>query len=97
MKDFCYKPLSGQEYTAEYIKQVIIDENVLFVKLQFVDLNGQVKNVAIPAHHIDKILDNDIMLYILALTMVYNKNLSFNLLNSKNGVNVTIPIIIIIF
>ena len=62
MKDFCYKPLSGQEYTAEYIKQVIIDENVLFVKLQFVDLNGQVKNVAIPAHHIDKILDNDIML-----------------------------------
>ena len=62
MKEFCHKPLSGKTYTDEDIKQRIKEENVVFVKLQFVDINGQVKNVAIPACHIDKILDNDIML-----------------------------------
>ena len=62
MKDFCYKTLSGKNYSAADIKRIIEDEHVLFVKLQFVDINGQVKNVAIPACHIDKILENEIML-----------------------------------
>lgn len=62
MKDFCHKTLSGKEITAEDIKKAIEDENIAFIKLQFVDINGQVKNVAIPSCHIDKILDNEIML-----------------------------------
>ncbi len=62
MKDFCYKPLSGKEITTADIKKAIVEQNVAFIKLQFVDLNGQVKNVAIPACHVDKVLDNDIML-----------------------------------
>lgn len=62
MKDFCHKTLSGKEITTEDIKKAIKDENIAFIKLQFVDINGQVKNVAIPSCHIDKILDNEIML-----------------------------------
>ena len=30
--------------------------------MQFVDINGQVKNLTIPSEHIDKALDNEIML-----------------------------------
>jgi len=62
MKDFCHKTLSGKNYTNADIKKIIEEEHVVFVKLQFVDINGQVKNVSIPACHIDKILDNEIML-----------------------------------
>ena len=29
-----------------------------FIKLQFVDINGQVKNLAVPSEHIDRILNN---------------------------------------
>lgn len=62
MKEFCHQTLSGKNYTSTDIKRIIEEEHVVFVKLQFVDINGQVKNVAIPACHIDKILDNEIML-----------------------------------
>jgi glutamine synthetase len=48
--------------TNEDIIKIIKSENVLFVRLQFVDINGQVKNMAIPATQIDKILNNEIML-----------------------------------
>ena len=58
MKEFSYTPLSGKSYADEDIIKAIADDNVKFVKLQFVDLNGQAKNVAIPACHIEKILNN---------------------------------------
>ncbi|MCQ2738826.1 MAG: type I glutamate--ammonia ligase [bacterium] len=53
---------NGLNYTDEDIKNLINEYNVQFVKLQFVDINGQVKNLAIPSEHIDRILNNDIML-----------------------------------
>lgn len=55
-------PLNGESYTAEEIKRLIGEYNVQFIKLQFVDINGQVKNIAIPSEHIDRILNNEIML-----------------------------------
>ena len=60
--EFHHIPLDGVEYTDEDIKRLINEYNVQFIKLQFVDINGQVKNLAIPSDHIDRILNNEIML-----------------------------------
>ncbi len=60
--EFQHMPLTGANYTDEDIKKLIKEFDVQFVKLQFVDINGQVKNLAIPSEHIDRILNNDIML-----------------------------------
>ncbi len=62
MSDFTYKRLDGKDLSADDIKQIIKERNVRFIKLQFVDINGQVKNISIPASHIDKVLANEIML-----------------------------------
>ena len=44
------------------IKKVIKEQDVQFIQLQFVDINGMVKSLTIPSEHIDKILANDMML-----------------------------------
>ena len=62
MSDFTYKRADGKKYTEADIKQIIKERNIRFIKLQFVDINGQVKNISIPAAHIDKVLANQIML-----------------------------------
>jgi len=60
--EFIHKIPSNKNYTDEDIKDLIREANIQFIKLQFVDINGQVKNLAIPAEHIDRILNNEIML-----------------------------------
>lgn len=62
MSDFSYRRLDGENYGINKVKQIIKDENVKFIKLQFVDINGHVKNLSIPSIHIDKILNNEMML-----------------------------------
>lgn len=62
MTGFKHTPLSNKSYTADEIKRLIKENNIKFIKLQFVDINGQVKNMSIPSEHIDKILANEIML-----------------------------------
>lgn len=62
MKDFHHIRIDGEKITPEYIKESIEKSNVKFIKLQFVDINGQVKNLAVPSEHIDKVLKNEIML-----------------------------------
>ena len=59
---FEHKPLSGAKYTEEDIKRMIDEYDIQFIKLQFVDINGQVKNLAVPSEHIDRVLNNEIML-----------------------------------
>ena len=60
--DFNHVPMNGANYTNDDIKRLIAENNVQFIKLQFVDINGQVKNLAVPSEHIDRVLNNDIML-----------------------------------
>lgn len=60
--EFQHHPLDGKNYTDEDIKRMIEENNVQFIKLQFVDINGQVKNLAVPSEHIDRVLNNEIML-----------------------------------
>lgn len=44
--------------TREMIKQKIEEENVRFIRLQFTDMLGTIKNVEIPLSQLDKALDN---------------------------------------
>ncbi len=55
-------PKHGEVLSESEIKKVIKEQNIQFIRLQFVDINGQVKNMAIPAEQIDKILNNELML-----------------------------------
>ncbi|MCP3889338.1 MAG: type I glutamate--ammonia ligase [Desulfobulbaceae bacterium] len=47
--------------TREEIMQIIEDGNIQFLRLQFVDIFGFMKNVALPKSQIEKALDGDMM------------------------------------
>ncbi|MDX1775701.1 MAG: type I glutamate--ammonia ligase [Desulfobulbales bacterium] len=47
--------------TRSQIMKIIKDQNVQFFRLQFIDINGIMKNVAVPLSQIKKALDGDIM------------------------------------
>jgi len=49
-------------YTREEILRLIQEENVQFIRMQFTDLFGQLKNVAITVSQIERALDGEIML-----------------------------------
>ena len=51
-----------QNYTPEDIKKIVKEKKVEFIKLQFCDINGQVKNMSLPNSQLDKILNNECML-----------------------------------
>ncbi len=50
------------KYSEDDIKKIIKEKKVEFIKLQFCDINGQVKNMSLPSSQIDKILNNETML-----------------------------------
>lgn len=62
MTEFKHVRLDGKVYDKAEIKKIIKEQNVKFIKLQFVDINGQVKNMSVPSEQIDKVLNNEIML-----------------------------------
>lgn len=62
MKEFKHTRLDNRQFMPEDIKNFIKEYNIKFIKLQFVDINGQVKNMTIPSEHIDKALANEMML-----------------------------------
>ena len=49
------------KYTKEEILQIAEEENVEFIRLQFTDVFGNLKNLAITAGQLEKALDNDYM------------------------------------
>ena len=57
-----FVPVQGKALTKDEIKTIIKQENVRFIRLQFVDINGTVKNLAVPSEQIDKVLNNEYML-----------------------------------
>lgn len=46
----------------EAIIQACTDNNVAFIRLQFCDINGAIKNLSLPISQINKVLNNEIML-----------------------------------
>jgi glutamine synthetase len=49
------------KYTAEDIRKLAKEENVKFIRLQFTDILGTIKNVEIPVSQLDKALENKMM------------------------------------
>ena len=49
------------KYSREDIIRMVEDEDVEFIRLQFTDIFGILKNVAITASQLDKALKNDCM------------------------------------
>lgn len=49
-------------YTKQDIIRIVREEDVKFIRMQFVDIFGQLKNVAITASQIEKAVNNQIML-----------------------------------
>ena len=49
-------------YTKEDIIRIVRDEEISFIRMQFVDIFGQLKNVAITASQIEKAVNNQIMI-----------------------------------
>ena len=49
------------KYTREDIVRIVRDENVRFIRLQFTDIFGAFKNIAITASQLEKALDNKCM------------------------------------
>ena len=47
--------------TKEDIKKIVADKNVKFIRLQFTDILGTIKNVEIPVSQLEKALDNKMM------------------------------------
>ena len=43
MTEFKHVRLDGKSFTREEVKELIKEYNIKFIKLQFVDINGQVK------------------------------------------------------
>ena len=50
------------KYTREDILRLVREEDIQFIRMQFTDILGQMKNVAITASQIEKALDNQIMM-----------------------------------
>ena len=50
------------KYTKEDILRLVEDEDIQFIRMQFTDIFGQLKNVAITASQIHRALDNEIMM-----------------------------------
>ncbi|GAB3066771.1 type I glutamate--ammonia ligase [Virgibacillus ainsalahensis] len=51
----------GAKFTKDEILKQIEEENVRFIRLQFTDMLGTIKNVEIPLSQLDKALDNKMM------------------------------------
>ncbi|WP_342472817.1 type I glutamate--ammonia ligase [Metasolibacillus sp. FSL H7-0170] len=49
------------KYTKEDIKKLVHEQEVKFIRLQFTDILGTIKNVEIPVSQLDKALDNKMM------------------------------------
>ena len=49
------------KYTREDILRIVKEQDVKFIRLQFTDIFGILKNVAIPARQLEKALDNKCM------------------------------------
>jgi len=53
--------MGKKEYEAEDIRRIVFDEDVKFIRLQFVDIFGTLKNVAITVEQLNKALNGEIM------------------------------------
>ena len=49
------------KYTIDEIKEIVEKENIRYIRLQFTDMDGFLKNVEIPSYRLDDALNGDVM------------------------------------
>ena len=54
-----------KNYSKKDIMELVKDEDVEFIRLQFTDMFGSLKNVAITASQLEKALNNECMVLLL--------------------------------
>lgn len=53
--------MTDKKLTSDDVKRIMAEEKIDFFRLQFVDITGKMKNVAITAEELEKALDNQMM------------------------------------
>ncbi len=48
--------------TKAEIKKIVEENNIEFIKLEFCDINGIMKNLSVPCEQLDSVMNNEIML-----------------------------------
>ena len=48
-------------FTKEKIKQLVEENNIEFIKLEFCDINGIMKNLSVPCEQLDSVMNNEIL------------------------------------
>ena len=48
-------------FTKDDIRKFTKEENVRYLRLQFTDILGTIKNVEVPVSQLEKVLDNEMM------------------------------------
>ena len=64
------------KYTREEILEIVQDEDVEFIRLQFVDIYGIIKNMAVTACQLQRILNNEVTFDCGVIEGIESKNLS---------------------
>ena len=57
-----FVPTREKNLTKNEIKRIIEENNIEFIKLEFCDINGTMKNLSIPAEQLESAMNNEIML-----------------------------------
>ena len=50
-----------RSFTKDDIRKFAEEENVRYLRLQFTDILGTIKNVEVPVSQLEKVLDNEMM------------------------------------
>lgn len=58
-------------FTKDDIRKFAEEENVRYLRLQFTDILGTIKNVEVPVSQLEKVLDNEMMLTVLLSKVSY--------------------------
>ena len=48
--------------TKDEIRKIVEENNIEFIKLEFCDINGIMKNLSVPCEQLDSVMNNEIML-----------------------------------
>lgn len=60
-----------EKYTREAILDMVEEEDVEFIRLQFTDMFGSLKNIAIPSSKLEKALDNQFRIDVSSISDLY--------------------------
>ncbi len=58
-------------FTKDDIRKFAEEENVRYLRLQFTDILGTIKNVEVPVSQLEKVLDDEIILAVLLSKVSY--------------------------